>query len=88
MSALAINNLTAAADLNSIAGGAPAGVLVGSYYQGSHIAGASAWQYRYTTYTFKGFAFSSQFGLVRKYDRKRVYSRTQYQHKHWNDYYK
>ncbi len=72
MSALAINNLSTVAEMNAIRGGGE----VKSVYKGSYILNGS-WSYRGTTYRFKGLAFSRRYGLLRVYDKKRIYKRTQ-----------
>ena len=72
MSALAINNLSTVADMNAILGGGE----VMSRYRGSSITSGS-WSYRGTRYRFKGFARSRRYGLLRVYDKKRIYKRTQ-----------
>ncbi len=81
MGALAINNLSTVADMNAIRGGGE----VKSVYTGSHIINGS-WSYRGTRYRFKGFAFSRRYGLLRVYDKKRIYKRTQTKHYHYNSY--
>ena len=81
MSALVINNLSTGADMNTIRGGA----LVKLVYQNSHILNGS-WSYKGTRSRFKGFAFSRRYGLLRVYDKKQIYKRTQTGHQHWDSY--
>ena len=81
MSALAINNLSTVADMNAIRGGGE----VRSVYQGSTIVNG-AWGFRGTVYRFKGFAFDRRYGLLRVYDKKRIYKRTQTKTYHYNSY--
>jgi len=80
MSALTIQNLSTVADMNAIRGGGE----VKSVYQGSHIINGS-WSYRGTSYRFKGLAFSRG-RILRVYDKKRIYKRTQTKHYHYNSY--
>ncbi len=81
MNALAIDNLSSVADMNAITGGAN----VANIYKGSHIINGS-WSYRYTSYTRKGSAFSRRYGWLRVYDKKKVYTRTQVLHRHYDSY--
>ncbi len=81
MNALTINNLNADAEMSAIQGGGE----VRSVYQGSHILNGS-WSYRGTSYRFKGFSFDRRYGLLRVYDKKRIYKRTQTKHYHYNSY--
>ena len=83
MNALAINHLNSDADMNAITGGGE----VASVYRGSHIISGS-WSYRGTSYRFKRNVFSSRYGWLRLYDKKKVYSRTQVLHKHYDSYWK
>ena len=81
MSALAINNLSTVAEMNAIRGGGE----VRSVYHGSSIANG-AWSFRGTRYRFKGLAFSRRYGLLRVYDKKRIYKRTQTKTYHYTSY--
>ncbi len=81
MTALAIDNLNTVADMSSIRGGAN----VANVYKGSHILNGS-WSYRGTRYSRKGTTFSFRYGWMRVYDKKKIYTRTQVLHHHYDSY--